>query len=120
MDTNSITERIIGSAFTVANKLGPGFLEKVYENALSIELQRADLRVIQQSPIEVYYEGHVVGEFIADLVVEDSIIVELKAIKALNDIHMAQCLNYLRATNRKTALLLNFGNPKIQVKRISL
>lgn len=120
METNEITERIIGGAYQVANTLGVGFLEKVYENALAVELRKADLQVVQQHPIKVWYQNVVVGDYFADLHVNNEIIVELKATKALNDIHMAQCLNYLRATQLKVCLLINFGTPKIGIKRISL
>ena len=118
MEINQITERIIGRAFTVSSTLGVGFLEKVYENALAHELRKAGLRVSQQHPTRVYYDGIVVGNYIADLVVEDRVVVELKAVKELTDIHMAQCLNYLKATGLKICLLLNFGQPRVEIKRI--
>jgi len=114
---DEVTGKIIGCAFTVSNTLGAGFLEKVYENALAHELRKAGLRVEQQKPITVEYDGVVVGEYVADLVVNGSVIVELKAVKALDQIHYAQCLNYLRATGMKVCLLLNFGTPKLQIKR---
>ena len=115
---NSTTERIIGCAFAVSNTLGSGFLEKVYENALALELRRAGLAVEQQSPIAVYYQSELVGDFAADLLVEQCVIVELKTGKALDDAHMAQCINYLAATGLKVCLLLNFGRPKLEVKRV--
>jgi GxxExxY protein len=115
---DGITERVIGCAFTVSNTLGSGFLEKVYENALALELRRAGLAAEQQSPIAVYYQGELVGDFAADLLVEQCVIVELKAGKALDDAHMAQCINYLAATGLKVCLLLNFEKPKLEVKRI--
>lgn len=117
---NKITEKIIGCAFTVSNALGCGFLEKVYENALGHELGKAGLKVLQQHPVKVFYDGIVVGEYLADLFVEDSVIVELKAIKALEDAHISQCLNYLKATNQKVGLLINFGRPKIEIRRVVL
>lgn len=120
MEVNEITERIIGSAYQVANTLGVGFLEKVYENALAYELRNSGMLVTQQWPIEVWYCDVVVGDYCADLYVNEKVIVELKAAKALDDIHMAQCLNYLRATKLKVCLLINFGTPKIGIKRISL
>ena len=120
METNEITERIIGGAYQVANTLGVGFLEKVYENALAVELRATGLQVTQQWPIKVWYQNVIVGDFYADLYVNDEVIVELKVAKALDDIHMAQCLNYLRATQLKVCLLINFGTPKIGIKRISL
>lgn len=113
-----ITEKIIGCAYTVANTLGAGFLEKVYENALAHEIRKTGLDVKQQSPITVYYDGVVVGEYVADLVVENEVIVELKSAKSLDNVHMAQCLNYLKATGRKVCLLINFGSPRIELKRI--
>jgi len=95
---NPLTEKIIGCAFRVSNTLGPGFLEKVYENALAHELRKSGLEVRQQYPISVLYDGQVVGEFLADLLINDQIVVELKAARNLDDAHMAQCLNYLKAT----------------------
>jgi len=115
-----LSERVIGCAFTVSNTLGAGFLEKVYENALAHELRKNGVRAIQQHPITVYYDGTVVGEFASDVLVEDSLLVELKAVKQLDSVHEAQCLNYLKATGFKTCLLLNFGTPKVQIKRLSL
>src|SRR4051812_40463224 len=111
---NQLTEKVIGCAFTVANKLGCGFLEKVYENALAHEVRKAGFDVQQQSPILVRYDGVVVGDYVADLIVEGLVIVELKACKDLDDIHSAQCLNYLLATGLPVCLLINFGKPKIQ------
>ena len=115
---NDITETIIGCAYRVSNILGSGFLEKVYENALAVEIKKAGLRVVQQARIEVTYEGHVVGEYCADLLVEACVIVELKAAKALDEVNMSQCLNYLKATELKICLLLNFGRPKLEIRRI--
>ena len=117
-ELNQITERVIGCAYTVSNGLGAGFLEKVYENALAHELRKNGLDVIQQHPIQVLYDGVVVGDFVADLLVEHEVLVELKAVKALDDVHLAQCLNYLKATGRSLCLLLNFGTPRVQVKRV--
>ena len=113
-----ITEKIIGSAYTVANSLGSGFLEKVYENALAHELAKAGLHVVQQAAISVMYDGVIVGDYVADLLVENEILLELKAVKALDAIHMAQCMNYLKATGLTVCLLINFGTPRIEVKRI--
>ncbi len=117
---NKVTEQIIGCAFTVANTLGHGFLEKVYENALAYELRKAGLRVSQQQGIQVHYEDVVVGEYVADLLVEDRVIVELKAVKALDDTARAQCVNYLKATRMEICLLINFGQPRVDVKRVVL
>ncbi len=115
-----LTEQIIGCAYTVSNDLGVGFLESVYEKALVHELRKAGLKAEQQVPLHVKYDGVVVGEFYPDVIVNSEVIVELKAVRAFEDIYMAQCLNYLRATNLKVALLINFGTPKIQIKRVVL
>jgi GxxExxY protein len=117
---DALTERIIGCAYKVANTLGCGFLEKVYENALAHELKKAGLKVVQQALTRVMYDGAMVGDYYADLLVEDQVIVELKAVREFDDVHFAQCLNYLKATGLRTCLLLNFGVPKIQVKRLSM
>jgi len=120
METNEITEKIIGCAFRVINSLGAGFLEKVYENALFHELKKENLFVQQQHPIEVKYDGIVVGEYTVDLLVENEILVELKAVKELDKVHEAQCINYLKATGFRICLLINFGKPKIEINRIML
>ena len=117
---NPITERIIGCAYTVGNALGVGFLEKVYENALAHELRKAGLNVQQRYPIQVHYDGIVVGDYVADLFIEDCILVELKAVKSLDEIHQAQCLNYLKATGLRLCLLINFGNRRVEIKRLAL
>lgn len=116
-DLNPTTEAVIGAAFQVSNTLGAGFLEKVYENALRHEIEKQRLAVEQQKPIQVHYDGVVVGEYIADLVVDQTVLVELKAVKALDDIHSAQVLNYLKATGLPVALLLNSGSPRVEIKR---
>ena len=115
---NVITRKIIGCAFRVSNQLGPGFLEKVYENALVLEFTSIGLNYEQQVPLKVRYEGIIVGDFTADLLVEDAILVELKAVEVLSKVHFAQCLNYLKATDLKLCLLMNFGTQKVQIKRI--
>ena len=115
---NQITEKIIGCAYAVSNTLGCGFLEKVYENALVHELRKAGLGVSQQHPIKVHYDSVVVGDYVADLLVEETVLVEIKAVKAFDDVHMAQCLNYLKATGLHVCLLINFGSPKVEVKRL--
>jgi GxxExxY protein len=115
---DQITEKIIGCAHQVSNALGTGFLEKVYENALAIELRQAGLQVIQQQRIEVRYRDVLVGDFVADLFVNGAVIVEIKAVKALDDIHTAQCLNYLKATALHVCLLINFGTSKATVRRV--
>jgi len=109
---------VIGCAFTVLNTLGAGFLEKVYENALALELRAAGLTVVQQCSARVYYNGVVVGEYCADLLVDDLLLVELKTVKALNDVHRMQCTNYLKATGLRLCLLLNFGKPHLEIKRV--
>jgi GxxExxY protein len=119
MEVNNITERIIGCAFTVSNALGCGFLEKVYENALAHELRKMGLKVTQQYPIKVYYDGIVVREFFADLLVQSSVLVELKSIKTLTEKEQTQYLNYVKATKLPLCLLINFGNPKLEIKRIA-
>ncbi len=115
---NQISRKVIGAAMKVSNSLGCGFLEKVYENALVHELRKIDLKVDQQHVMIVTYDGIVVGEYSADIQVEGAVLVELKAVKALDEIHMAQCMNYLKATGLSVCLLLNFGQPRLQVKRI--
>jgi GxxExxY protein len=117
---NLLTERIIGCALTVLHTLGTGFLEKLYENALVHELRKSGLAVSQQHPIVVRYDGIVIGEYTADLLVERTVLVEPKAAKALDEIHRAQCLNYLKATGLHLCLLLNFGRPRLEIKRIVL
>ena len=116
---NALSERIIGYAFRVLNTLGAGFLEKVYENALAHEMREARLSVAQQKGITVYYNGTVVGDYVADLVVEETIVVELKASKTLEPAHTAQCINYLKATGMHLCLLLNFGRPRLEIHRVA-
>jgi len=113
-----LTEQILGAAFKVHNALGCGFLEKVYENALFVELRRMNLTAEQQRLYKVHYEGAVVGEYVADLVVEGRVIVECKALGSLDGSHESQLLNYLKATGIRVGLLLNFGRPKLQFKRL--
>jgi GxxExxY protein len=117
---NRITEKIIGCSYNISNILGCGFLEKVYENALAHELRKIGFKVSQQHEIEVYYDGIVVGKYIADLFVEDLVIIEIKANSGLDDSQKAQCLNYLKATKLKIGLLINFGKPRIEIKRVAL
>jgi GxxExxY protein len=116
---NRLSERIIGCAFRVINTLGAGFLEKVYENALAHELRKAGLAVTQQSGIVVCYDGVVVGQYAVDLLVEGTVMVELKAVKALDGAHDAQCINYLKATSLPLCLLLNFGKSRVEIKRFA-
>lgn len=113
---NDLSEKIIGCAYKVFNSLGTGFLEKVYENALMKELTNSGLRVLQQHPIKVYYEGTIVGDYIADILVEKKIIVEVKAVSELSKVHETQLVNYLKATGLKVGLLINFGS-EIGIRR---
>ena len=115
---DKLSEKIIGCAYTVANTLGHGFLEKVYENALLHEMTKAAVKSKPQYGMQVVYDGVVVGEFVADILVEDTVLVEVKAVKQLNDNHMAQCLNYLKATGLDVCLLVNFGSARVEVKRV--
>ena len=116
MQDEALTERVIRAAFNVHNALGPGFLEKVYENAMRIELIKQEINVKQQEPINVLYEGQLVGEYFADLFVEGRLVVELKAVQTLSKEHEVQLVNYLAATRIEIGLLINFG-PSVQVRR---
>ena len=118
-DHDPLSEAVVGCVFRVANGLGTGFLEKVYENALLHELRKAGLEAKQQVSATVTYDGENVGDYIGDIVVEGRLLLELKACKALEDVHLAQCLNYLKATGILTCLLINFGTPKPQIRRVS-
>jgi GxxExxY protein len=120
MDTDNLTEIIIGCAMKVSNKLGAGFLEKVYENALALELRKAGLVAEQQKQILVAYDGVIVGDYSADILVNGLVILELKAVKFIDEIHMAQLLNYLKATGLRVGLILNFGTPRLGIKRMVL
>jgi GxxExxY protein len=120
MKLNDITYEINGAVFEVNNILGPGFLEKVYENALLVELKIRGLKAKNQVPIKVSYKGEVVGDYTADLIVEDKIIVELKTVENLDRAHEAQLLNYLKATGHHVGLLVNFKNKKADIKRMVL
>ncbi len=113
---SDISKEIIGAAYEVHNTLGSGFLEKVYQNALMVELKLRKIGAEAEKPITVHYHGEMVGNYIADIVVEDKIIVEIKAIKALSEIHEVQLVNYLTATGIEVGLLLNFGK-SVEVKR---
>ncbi len=115
---NEITQAIIGCAFRVHNTPGIGFLEKVYENALAHELRKLGYEVLQHEPIKVMYDEVVVGEYLADVIVAGGVVIEVKAVQALDDVHLAQCLNYLKATGLRICLLMNFHEPRLAVKRI--
>ncbi|MCD6138297.1 MAG: GxxExxY protein [Deltaproteobacteria bacterium] len=120
MDINDITYIINGAIFEVNRVLGPGFLEKVYENALLVELRKRGLMAESQVPIRVSYKGNVVGEYIADILVEKKVIIELKTVENLTGVHEAQVLNYLKATGIQVGLLANFRQQKAEVKRMVL
>jgi GxxExxY protein len=120
MDLKEITYKINGAIFEVNRTLGAGFLESVYEKALMIELRTAALKAQNQVPIKVHYKGEIVGDYIADIVVENAVVLELKTVESLNKIHEAQLLNYLKATGYKVGLLVNFFHPKAQIKRMVL
>ena len=114
---SDLTDKIIKCFYKVYNTLGYGFLEKVYEKALCIELDKLGLEIKQQHPINVYYENQLIGEYYADIIVDDKVIIELKAIESLKDVHGNQLLNYLKATEIEIGLLLNFGiKPEIKRK----
>ncbi|MCK5242178.1 GxxExxY protein [bacterium] len=118
LELDKITKTVIGCAYTVGNTLGCGFLEKVYENALFYELRKSGLEVGQQYSIKVKYNNIIVGEFTADLLVEKQVLVELKTVKTWDEVHMAQCLNYIKATGLNICLLINFGKSKVEIKRV--
>ncbi len=117
MEHDEITKQIIGRAYAVYNKMGFGFLESVYEKCMVLELQKAGLKVQAQVPIQVRYEGEVVGEYFADLFVEDCVIVELKSARHIVRDHEIQLVNYLTATGIDVGLLINFAEKKVEVKR---
>ena len=119
-EIDRVSQKIIGCAFTVGNRLGCGFLEKVYENALVLELRKAGLRVSQQQLMKVTYDNIVVGSYVADVIVDGFILLEIKAVKCFDEVHTAQCLNYLKATELPLCLLINFGRPRVDIKRIIL
>lgn len=113
-----LTERIIGAAIEVHKRLGPGFLESIYEAALIIELKKRRLAVASQQPLPILYDGIEIGQHRLDLLVEDTIIVELKAAKNLEDIHFATVRSYLKAANLEHGLILNFSKHPLQMKRV--
>ena len=116
---STLTEKIIGSAYTVLNALKPGLDEKLYERALVIELAKQDLRADAQKQFPVHYDGHHIGTRIPDLIVDDRVIVDPKVVSEFNETHLAQMLGYLSITGLQTALLLNFKHAKLGIKRIS-
>jgi len=127
MDTNEnkilykdLSYKIVGLAMQVHNKLGFGFSEKVYENALMVLFGREGIQAKQQTPITVYFEGEVVGDYYADILVEDKIILELKSAEEIADAHRSQVLNYLKATGLQLAIILNFGKEGLEYERLVL
>ena len=117
MEYKEVTETIIGCAYRVYNKMGFGFLESVYEKCLLIELHKSGLDTESQQPVTVYYEGEIVGEFVADIMVNDAVIVELKSVRRIIKAHEVQLVNYLVATGKPVGLILNFGERKVEIKR---
>jgi len=115
--TDDLTGRIIGTCFDVANELGQGFVESVYNNALIVALNKRGIKAQRQVPLKVYYQGVIVGEFVADVVVESQILMELKCVSSLVPEHQSQLINYLNATGLELGLLVNFGPARIQHKR---
>lgn len=118
MKSEELTKEILAACFEVSNELGIGFLESVYEKALLIALRQKGINAVSQTPVSVNFRGEPVGQFFADLLVSGEIIVELKAVKSLAPEHLAQVVNYLKATGLETALLVNFGNRKIEYRRL--
>ena len=117
MNIEELITEIINSAYSVRMVLGPGFLESVYRNALGVELSKRDIPYDMEYPMNVFYEDEVVGEFRADMIVDHRVIVELKAVNNLVSAHEVQLVNYLTATQLDNGLLINFGGPKIEIKR---
>jgi GxxExxY protein len=115
---DSLTERVLGGIFEVANTLGAGFLEKVYERALLKELSILGIQAVSQASFPVTYKGEYVGEYYADIIVENVLVIELKCVERLAAQHTAQCLNYLRASGRSLCLLVNFQRPTVEWKRV--
>ncbi len=120
MEFDKLSGRIINSAIKVHRELGPGFLESIYHAALLIQLRKNNMKADTQKEVHIRYDGEVVGEHRLDLVVDDTIVVELKATREFNGSHIAQLMSYLKATGLRTGLLLNFGRSTLKVKRIVL
>ena len=116
-EINDLTYQIIGFAIEVHKELGPGLLESVYEKCMIIELRKEGLIAEAQKPITVYYDSDIVGEFVADIIVEDTIIIELKSVKRVVKAHEVQLVNYLVATGKPVGLILNFNETKVEIKR---
>lgn len=120
MEEEDLTFRIRGCAYEVFRVLGAGFLEQVYQQALLRELELQSIKAVGQCPLEVDYKGGPVGRYVADILVEDRVVIELKAVESLTKTHEAQLLNYLKASGRKIGLLVNFSHPKAEVRRFVL
>jgi len=120
MELDEITEKIIGCAYEVSNSLGSGFVEKVYENSLFHQLLKSNLGVVQQHQINVFYDNVLVGEFFADLLVEEKVLLELKAVRQLEDVHVAQVMNYLKASGLPICLLINFVVQRLKFEDLYL
>ena len=117
-DCVEISQKVIGCCYEVSNTLGAGFLEGVYENALSLEFDHSGIEYLRQPSMEVVYKGSLVGRYQPDFVVENDLVVELKALDGLSSNHESQLLNYLKVANLTVGLLVNFGNPRVQIKRM--
>ena len=117
MEHEELTEEIIGCAYRVYNKMGFGFLESVYEKCMLIELRKAKLNAESQKPITVYYENEIVGQFVADIIVNDVIVLELKSVRRIIKEHEIQLVNYLVATGKPVGLILNFAERKVEIER---
>jgi GxxExxY protein len=117
MEYKELTEKIIGCAYKVYNKMGFGYLESVYEKCLLIELKKLRLKAESQKRVPVYYEQELVGDFVADIVIEDKIIIELKSVKNIVKAHEVQLVNYLVSTKKQVGLVINFGEDKVEIKR---
>jgi len=114
-----LSYRIIGLAMEVHSKLGYGFLEKVYENSLMVLFRRDKIPAVQQAPINVYFEGEIVGNYVADILVDEKIILELKCVETITNVHRAQALNYLRATGKQLAIIVNFAKVRLEYERLA-
>jgi GxxExxY protein len=115
---DSLSDRVLGAAFDVSNTLGAGFLEKIYERALLLELGIRGIRSSAQASLSVTYKGRPVGDYFVDILVEDVLVIEIKCVERLANEHTAQCINYLRASGKTLCLLINFHKPKVEWKRI--
>ncbi|MES1951827.1 hypothetical protein S4A8_13274 [Salinisphaera sp. S4-8] len=114
----SLSKRVIGCAFEVSNRLGAGFFENAYENALAVEFRAQRIGYEKQKRLVVTYRDEIVGEYVADMVVDNRLIIEIKAVSSITTVHEAQLMNYLKATRMPVGLLLNFGKPRVSVKRL--